>query len=117
RLYLSNGASVITDSAGLYNFPSLGDGPQVVSLDPVSLPPGYALSANGRESGKSWTRLLRTPVGGGALLRQNFALTPTDALAKSLADQSVQSVADKSTSSSASIPAAADGSRSPAAPS
>jgi len=118
RLYLSNGASVITDSAGMYNFPSLGDGPQVVSLDPVSLPPGYALSANGRESGKSWTRLLRTPVGGGALLRQNFALTPTDALAKSLADQSVQSVADKSTSSSASVPpAAADGSRTPAAPS
>ncbi|HEX3083211.1 MAG TPA: hypothetical protein VHP99_01710, partial [Pyrinomonadaceae bacterium] len=74
RLYLSNGASVITDSAGLYNFPSLGDGPQVVSLDPVSLPPGYKLSDDGRESGKSWTRLLRTPIGGGALLRQDFAL-------------------------------------------
>lgn len=74
RLYLSNGASVITDSAGLYNFPSLGDGPQVVSLDPVSLAPGYRLSDDGRESGKSWTRLLRTPVGGGALLRQDFAL-------------------------------------------
>jgi uncharacterized repeat protein (TIGR01451 family) len=74
RLYLSNGESVITDSAGLYNFPSLGDGPQVVSLDPASLPPGYKLSDDGRESGKSWTRLLRTPVGGGALLRQDFAL-------------------------------------------
>ncbi len=109
RLYLSNGASVITDSAGLYNFPSLGDGPQVVSLDPVGVPPGYALSANGRESGKSWTRLLRTPVGGGALLRQNFALLPTDALAKSLADQSVQSVADRTTSSAPS--ASADGSK------
>jgi len=74
RLYLSNGASVITDSAGLYNFPSLGDGPQVVSLDPVSLPSGYHLLDQGRESGKSWTRLLRTPVGGGALLHQDFAL-------------------------------------------
>lgn len=74
RLYLSNGASVITDSAGLYNFPSLGDGPQVISLDPVSLPSGYKLSDDGRESGKSWARLLRTPVGGGALLRQDFAL-------------------------------------------
>jgi uncharacterized repeat protein (TIGR01451 family) len=74
RLYLSNGSSVITDSAGLYNFPSLGDGPQVVSLDPVSVPSGYRLSDEGRESGKSWTRLLRTPVGGGALLRQDFAL-------------------------------------------
>jgi uncharacterized repeat protein (TIGR01451 family) len=109
RLYLSNGASVITDSAGLYNFPSLGDGPQVVSLDPVSVPSGYALSADGRESGKSWTRLLRTPVGGGALLRQNFALRPTDALAKTLADQSVQSVTDKSTALDKSVPSASAG--------
>jgi len=77
RLYLSNGQSVITDSAGLYNFPSLGDGPQVISLDPVSVPSGYALTDGGRESGKSWARLLRTPVGGGALLRQNFALVDT----------------------------------------
>ena len=38
RLYLSNGQSVITDSAGMYNFPSLGDGAQVVSLDPVTVP-------------------------------------------------------------------------------
>src|SRR4029079_4248501 len=74
RLYLSNGQSVITDSAGLYNFPSLGDGPQVISLDPVSLPSGYALTDGGRTSGKTWTRWLRTPIGGGALLRQNFVL-------------------------------------------
>lgn len=78
RLYLSNGQSVITDSAGLYNFPSLGDGPQVISLDPVSVPTGYRLTDGGRESGKGWTRLLRTPVGGGALLRQNFALSQTE---------------------------------------
>jgi uncharacterized repeat protein (TIGR01451 family) len=77
RLYLSNGQSVITDSAGLYNFPSLGDGPQAISLDPVSIPKGYALTDGGRVSGKSWARLLRTPIGGGALLRQNFALADT----------------------------------------
>jgi uncharacterized repeat protein (TIGR01451 family) len=77
RLYLSNGQSVITDSAGLYNFPSLGDGPQVISLDPVSVPKHYALTDGGRLSGKSWARLLRTPIGGGALLRQNFALVDT----------------------------------------
>jgi uncharacterized repeat protein (TIGR01451 family) len=82
RLYLNNGQSVITDSAGLYSFPSLGDGPQVISLDPVSVPHGYALADGGKLSGKSWTRLLRTPIGGGALLRQNFALTPTDKLRK-----------------------------------
>jgi uncharacterized repeat protein (TIGR01451 family) len=117
RLYLSNGESVITDSAGMYNVPSLGDGPQVVSLDPVSLPPGYALSAAGRESGRSWTRLLRTPIGGGALLHQNFALLPNDKLAKSLADQSVQSVADKSVASDKSVPSAsADGSKNVSVP-
>ena len=77
RLYLSNGQSVITDSEGLYNFPSLSDGPQVISLDPVTLPPGYALTDGGRVSGKAWTRLLRTPIGGGGLLRQNFALKTT----------------------------------------
>ena len=77
RLFLTNGESVITDSAGLYNFPSLGDGPQVVSIDPITVPSGYALSDGGRVSGKGWTRLLRTPVGGGAMLRQNFAFTQT----------------------------------------
>jgi uncharacterized repeat protein (TIGR01451 family) len=79
RLYLNNGQSVITDSAGLYNFPALGDGPQVISIDPVSVPSHYALSDSGQLSGRSWTRLLRTPIGGGSLLRQNFALLETQA--------------------------------------
>ncbi|HEX8847000.1 MAG TPA: SdrD B-like domain-containing protein [Pyrinomonadaceae bacterium] len=75
RLYLNNGQSVVTDSQGLYNFPSLSDGAQVISLDPVSLPQGYALTDGGTVAGRSWTRLLRTPLGGGSLLRQNFVLT------------------------------------------
>ena len=75
RLYLNSGQSAVTDSEGLYNFPSLGDGAQVIALDPITLPQGYALNDGGSVAGRSWTRLLRTPVGGGALLRQNFALT------------------------------------------
>ncbi|HYN86846.1 MAG TPA: SdrD B-like domain-containing protein [Pyrinomonadaceae bacterium] len=74
RLYLNNGQSVITDSAGQYNFPSVGSGSHVVSLDPLTLPPGYALANSGRRDAVSWTRLLRTPLGGGSLLRQNYAL-------------------------------------------
>ncbi|HYE65643.1 MAG TPA: hypothetical protein VD966_08670 [Pyrinomonadaceae bacterium] len=74
RLYLNSGQSVTTDSQGLYSFPSLGDGAQVISLDPVTLPQGYALADGGTVAGRSWTRLLRTPLGGGALFRQNFAL-------------------------------------------
>ena len=77
RLYLNNGQSVITDPAGLYNFPSVNDGALVVALDPVTLPAGYALADTGTRDAQSWTRLLRTPLAGGALLRQNFALRST----------------------------------------
>ena len=83
RLYLTSGQSVITDSQGLYNFPALGDGSQVLALDPLTLPAGYALADGDSLAGRSWTRLLRTPVGGGALLRQNFVLVRTAANADS----------------------------------
>ncbi len=78
RLYLNNGQSVVTDSAGQYNFPSVGDGSQVITLDPVTLPNGYKLADSNRRDAQSWTRLLRTPLGGGAMLRQNFALRSTE---------------------------------------
>ncbi len=79
RIYLNNGQSVITDSEGLYSFPSVNEGAQVLSLDPVTLTEGYALVDTGRRDDRSWTRLLRTPLGGGSLLRQNFALRAPDA--------------------------------------
>lgn len=75
RIVLSTGQSVITDSKGFYSVPSLGAGAVVVSLDPISLPEGYVLGDNSTRDGDSWTRLLRTPLGGGTLLRQNFPLT------------------------------------------
>ncbi|PYT03449.1 MAG: hypothetical protein DMF65_04195, partial [Acidobacteria bacterium] len=84
RIYLNNGQSVITDSEGLYNFPVVNEGAQVVSLDPVTLPPGYTLVNTGRRDEKSWTRLLRTPLGGGALLRQNFGLRSPEGDAASI---------------------------------
>lgn len=74
RIYLANGQSVVTDSQGMYSFPAVAEGAQVISLDPITLPKGYRLQDDGTRSGRSWTRLLRTPLGGGALLRQNFAL-------------------------------------------
>jgi uncharacterized repeat protein (TIGR01451 family) len=79
RIYLTSGQSVITDSEGLYNFPALGDGSQVLALDPVTVPAGYVLADGGTVAGRSWTRLLRTPIGGGAMLRQNFALVRSEA--------------------------------------
>lgn len=77
RIYSNNGQSVITDSAGLYNFPAVDSGSIVLSLDPITLPHGYnLLDDDDRRSSKGWTRLLRTPLGGGSLLRQNFAIAP-----------------------------------------
>jgi uncharacterized repeat protein (TIGR01451 family) len=120
RLYLNSGQSVITDSQGLYNFPSLGDGAQVISLDPVSVPSGYALTDGGTVAGRSWTRLLRTPLGGGALLRQNFALVrPAGALRNSA--RTLAGAESKDAPSSATvkttdvIPASANGPASSAA--
>lgn len=77
RIFLNNGQSVVTDSAGMYNLPAVGEGSLVVSLDPLTVPQGYALTDDkDRRSSKSWTRLLKTPLGGGALMRQNFAIAP-----------------------------------------
>jgi hypothetical protein len=78
RLYLNNGQAVTTDSAGLYNIPSIGDGSYVISIDPMTVPAGYSLADTGVRSDRSWTRMLRTPLGGGSMLRQNFALVRKD---------------------------------------
>ncbi len=80
RLYLANGASVITDSEGLYSFPAITEGSQVIEIDPLTIPENHFISTTNVEKNKLWTRLLRTPIGGGGMLRQNFALvenTPT----------------------------------------
>src|SRR5438046_8517608 len=69
-----NGQYILTDAAGLYNFPVVGDGAVVIALDPISVSPGLILQDEGQVSGRSWARLLRTPLGGGSLLHQDFAL-------------------------------------------
>ncbi|HEV8369178.1 MAG TPA: hypothetical protein VGQ39_14590, partial [Pyrinomonadaceae bacterium] len=78
RLYLSNGDSVVTDSEGMYNFPLVNEGSVTISLDPISISSGYKLLDDRGRAARSWARLLRTPLGGGALLRQNFALLPLE---------------------------------------
>src|SRR5215204_1486230 len=100
RLYLNNGQSVITDSEGLYNFPVLNEGAQVLSLDPVTLPPGYTLVETGRRDERSWTRLLRTPLGGGALLRQNYGLRAPDSASAPEHSALTNSLASNSNSNS-----------------
>jgi uncharacterized repeat protein (TIGR01451 family) len=76
RVYLSNSGSATTDSKGLYNIPTIAPGSVVVSIDPATLPKGYTNSSGGRLDAESWSRLVRTPLGEGMILRQNFALKP-----------------------------------------
>lgn len=84
RLYVSNGQSVMTDSEGLYNLPSVSEGSIVISLDPITVPQNYRLLDEGLRASFSWTRLLRTPLGGGSLLKQDFALLPPADIATKL---------------------------------
>ena len=74
RVYLMNGQYVLTDAVGLYNFPTVGDGAIVIALDPISVSPGLTLQDERQVSGRSWTRLLRSPLGGGSLFHQDFGL-------------------------------------------
>ncbi|HEY7290045.1 MAG TPA: DUF11 domain-containing protein [Vicinamibacterales bacterium] len=73
RVITSTGQAAITDSAGLYNIPSLGAGSVAVSLDRDTVP-GQLTTADDGPGGQSWTRLIRTPIGGGTVLHQNYAL-------------------------------------------
>jgi uncharacterized repeat protein (TIGR01451 family) len=77
RIYSSGGRSVTTDGAGMYNFPVLGGGAIVLSLDPTTIPAGAAVNDEGLRYQRSWTRLLRHPLLGGGMIRQNFSLRPT----------------------------------------
>jgi uncharacterized repeat protein (TIGR01451 family) len=92
RIYLSNGQSATTDSQGLYSMAAVGAGSVAISLDPSTVPGTLTMVDNyvdeydlmvprdrlagriHRHEGKTWTRLLRTPLGGGTMLRQNFPL-------------------------------------------
>jgi uncharacterized repeat protein (TIGR01451 family) len=117
RLYLTSGQSVITDSQGLYNFPALSDGSQVLTLDPMTLPDGLALADGDSLSGKSWTRLLRTPVGGGAMLRQNFILLRSKAATAGKSEEKPANVDQPAKSeNTASVPAKPSAHPGPATP-
>jgi uncharacterized repeat protein (TIGR01451 family) len=110
RLYLSNGDSVNTDSEGMYNFPLVSEGSVTIALDPISIVRGYKLLGDGGIAARSWTKLMRTPLGGGALLRQNFALSPVEGEADN------RGPVGAGTNVSASLPSSVPPSSSSAAP-
>ncbi len=78
RVVLDNGMTSTTDPEGLYSLPSVPEEAHVIGLDPVTFPPGYCPAASERLSERGDYRLLRTPLGGGTLLKQNFILEKRD---------------------------------------
>ncbi len=78
RVVTSTGRVVITDAAGNYNLPLLPDGALVVQLDRSSVPEGYAPHDRLRVGGGAWSRLVGTPLQGGAMLHTSFALVAVD---------------------------------------
>ncbi|HEU5179494.1 MAG TPA: hypothetical protein VFW45_01780 [Candidatus Polarisedimenticolia bacterium] len=81
RVVLDNGMTSTTDENGLYSLPSVPEEARMIGLDPVSYPPGYCPVDEEHRSQHGASRLLRTPLGGGTLLKQNFILAKSDACA------------------------------------
>lgn len=82
RLVTSNGYMVLTDTAGNYSYPVLGDGALSIELDKGSVPAGFVPRDKRRSDGSQWSRLLSTPLQRGALLQSSFPLAPeSDAVA------------------------------------
>jgi uncharacterized repeat protein (TIGR01451 family) len=76
RVVTSSGKTATTDTDGQYSLPSVAAGSLLVAIDPSTLPPGFELPSNESRLGGAG-RLLRTPLEGGGLLRENFALNRT----------------------------------------
>ena len=74
RIVLDNGMTSTTDPQGLYSLPSVPEEAHVIGLDPVTYPSGYCPAAAEHLAERGAYRLLRTPLGGGLLLKQNFIL-------------------------------------------
>ncbi len=74
RVVLSTGQATVTDRDGLYSFPSVASGANTVAIDPDTVPEGYGPPPTSNPRQQGWSRLLRSPLGSGILMRQNFAL-------------------------------------------
>jgi uncharacterized repeat protein (TIGR01451 family) len=77
RVYLEDGAFVISDKRGLFHFEGVTAGLHVVQLDIDSLPDGYepyACTENSRFAGRAFSQFVETQ--GGTLWRTDFHIRP-----------------------------------------
>jgi hypothetical protein len=101
RVVLDNGMTSTTDENGLYSLPSVPEEARMVGLDPVTYPPGYCPIDEEHRSQHGTSRLLRTPLGGGMLLKQNFILGKSDACAPPAVEATTEADAPESDSPAA----------------
>jgi uncharacterized repeat protein (TIGR01451 family) len=76
RVVTSSGLTATTDRSGQYNIAGLAAGSVLVAIDPTTVPARLQLPSHSSRLGGGG-ELLRTPLEGGGLLRQNFALVRT----------------------------------------
>ena len=76
RVVTATGLSAVTDAQGHYSFPALSAGSVAVGIDSDTMPDGWGMPTGGRTFDGD-LRLLRTPLGGGGLLVQDFGLLAT----------------------------------------
>ena len=91
RLYMENGAYVVTDEDGLFHFEDVDAGAHVVQLDTASLPAGYTpvlCKVNTRFAGNPISQFVDAQ--GGSVWQANFYLQKTDD-----ADEQVETNADE----------------------
>lgn len=75
RLYLSNGATTVTDDMGRYTFTGLPHGVAVLKLDATTLPPRFLESTPAEAADGLW----RLPLFHGTITRQDIPFTPPEA--------------------------------------
>ena len=78
RIVTASGLSATTDMMGQFNLPALAAGATMVAIDPSTIPETLALPAEQHQLGGA-ARLMRTPLEGGTILRENFPLVPATA--------------------------------------
>ncbi len=77
RIYLEDGAYVVTDKNGMFHFEGIKPGTHVVQLDVETIPEGYELISceeNSRYAGASYSQFV--DLQGGTMWRADFYLAP-----------------------------------------
>ena len=88
RLYMEDGAYVVTDASGLYHFEGVTEGTHVVQVDKETLPKGYEMMVceeTTRYAGRAFSTFV--DVQGGGIWRANFYLRRTGEVEETVVEE------------------------------